>query len=190
MVRAMKCCTVSLLALLMLGCSSLPSSNATQNSGPATQPPPSSSGACQVVSHSELEKLFPVLEGFSRGKPNGETDTGEKVSRTTADYEDRSGGAAVISVELMDSCRNPHMLSQLQEFLTTGPPATAGTAFRSIAVDGYPAYEEWTAESQHTEIHVLVAERFMVKVTGDLLNKGPVLNAAEEIDLPKLAALN
>jgi hypothetical protein len=30
----------------------------------------------------------------------------------------------------------------------------------------------------------------MVKVTGDLLNKGPVLNAAEEIDLPKLAALN
>ena len=139
--------------------------------------------------HSQLEALLPVMPGFSRGTPNGETDNQEAVSRTTVDYEDRAGGAAVISVELMDSCRNPNMLSQIREFLKTGPPATRGTVFRSVAIHGFPAYEEWTAESQHTEIHVLVAERFMVKVTGELVNLGPVQNAAQAIDLKKLAAL-
>ena len=48
------------------------------------------------------------------------------VSRTTVDYE-AAAGDAVVSIELMDSCRNPDMLSQLKEFLTTGAPSTAGT---------------------------------------------------------------
>jgi hypothetical protein len=178
-----------LLALLVLGCKSPQSSDASQNPG-AESTQTTSSADCQAVPHAQLEAQLPVLQGFSRGTPNGDTDTGEKVSRTTVDYEDRSGGAAVISVELMDSCRNPHMLSQLREFLKTGPPATTGTVFRSLALGGFPAYEEWTAESQHTEIHVLVAERFMVKVTGDLLNNGPVQDAVKAIDLQRLAALN
>ena len=185
----MKFSTVSLLAMLVLGCKSPQASDASQNLGAETTQT-TSSAACQAVPHSQLEALLPVLQGFSRGTPNGETDTEEKVSRTTVDYEDRSRGAAVISVELMDSCRNPNMLSQLREFLKTGPPATAGTVFRSLALGGFPAYEEWTAESQHIEIHILVADRFMVKVTGDLVNLAPVQNAAQAIELKKLAALN
>jgi hypothetical protein len=81
------------------------------------------------------------------------------------------------------------MLSQLREYLKAGPPPTPGTTFRSVPVRGFPAYEEWTAESQHTEIHVLVADRFMVKVTGDLVNLPPVQSAAQTIDLQKLATL-
>ena len=144
---------------------------------------------CRPVSHQQLEALLPSLpKEFSRGTPNGETDTQEAVSRTTVDYENRAT-AAVISVELMDTCRNSDMLSQLREFLKTGPPATPGTAFRSVPVQGFPAYEEWTAPSKHTEIHVLVADRFMVKVTGDLVDLGQVQNAAQAIDFKKLAAL-
>ena len=185
----MKSTMVSLLTLLLLGCSSSPSSDSTQN--PVETPQPSSSSsACEAVPHAQLEALLPEVQGFTRGMPNGETDTQEKVSRTTVNYEGRSGGASVtIGVELMDSCRNPNMLSQVQEYLKTGPPQTAGTVFRSLDVGGFPAYEEWTAESKHTEIHVLVAERFMVAVTGDGLNNGPVLDAAKAIDLQKLAAL-
>jgi hypothetical protein len=145
--------------------------------------------SCRAVPHAQLEALLPVLPGFSRGTPVGETDNQEAVSRTTVDYEDRAGGAAVISVELMDSCRNNNMLSQLREYLKAGPPPTPGTTFRSVPVRGFPAYEEWTAESQHTEIHVLVADRFMVKVTGDLVNLPPVQGAAQTIDLQKLATL-
>jgi len=145
---------------------------------------------CQPVpADPRLEALLPVLPGFTRGRPTSETDTQEKVSRTTVDYEDRSGGAAVVSIELMDSCRNVDMLSQFREYLKSGPPATPGTTFRSVAMSGFPAYEEWTAESKHTEIHILVADRFMVKVTGDLVGLDVVRTAAKAIDLQKLAAL-
>jgi hypothetical protein len=143
----------------------------------------------QVVSHGQLETLLPTLPGFSRGKPKGDTDTGEAVSRTTVDYEDQAGGAAGIGVELMDSCRNPNVLMGIREALKTGPPQTPGTVFRSVPIAGFPAYEEWTAESKHTEIHILVADRFMVKVTGDLVSLAAVQDAARRIDLKKLAAL-
>ena len=144
--------------------------------------------ACQAVPHPQLEALLPTLPGFARQMPHGETDNQEAVSRTTVDYEEPRG-AGTISLELMDSCRNPFMLSQLREYLKTGPPPTRGTVFRSVPVRGFPAYEEWTAESQHTEIHILVADRFMVKVTGGLVDVQAVRNAAQSIDLPKLATL-
>ena len=143
--------------------------------------------ACRPVSHSQLEALLPVLPGFARNRPTGETDNLEAVSRTTVDYEAR---AAVIGIELMDSCRNPDMLSQLREFLAQGPPATSGTVMRSLPIRGFPAYTEWTQESQHGEVHVLVADRFMVKVTGGLVDSLAVVEgAATAIDLQRLAAL-
>ena len=143
--------------------------------------------ACRPVSHSQLEALLPVLPGFGRNRPKGETDNLEAVSRTTVDYE---AGAAVVSIELMDSCRNPDMLSQLREFLAQGPPVTAGTVMRSLPIRGFPAYTEWTQESQHGEVHVLVADRFMVKVTGGLVESLAVVEgAATAIDLQRLAAL-
>ena len=142
---------------------------------------------CRPVFHAQLEALLPVLPGFARNRPKGETDNLEAVSRTTVDYESQE---AVVSIELMDSCRNPDMLSQLREFLAQGPPATAGTVMRSLPILGFPAYTEWTQESGHGEVHVLVAERFMVKVTGDLVGSlGVVEGAVRAIDLQRLAAL-
>lgn len=142
--------------------------------------------ACQAVPHAKLEALLPVLPAFTRGRPVGETDNQEAVSRTTVDYE---SGAAGISVELMDTCRNVDMLSQFRDWLKGGAPQTPGTVTRTLQIRGFPAYEEWTAETQHTEIHILVADRFTVEVTGDLVNLPPVQAAAQAIDLQKLAAL-
>jgi hypothetical protein len=142
--------------------------------------------SCQPVAHPRLEALLPVVPAFSRGTPVGETDAASAVSRTTVDYE---SGAATISVELMDSCGNRDMLSQLREWLQNGAPPIAGTTMRSYAIKGFPAYEEWTAASQHSEIHILVADRFMVKVTGGLVNLAPVQNAAQAIDVRNLALL-
>jgi hypothetical protein len=142
---------------------------------------------CRAVRHPQLEALLPDLARFVRQRPVGETDDVEAVSRTTVDYE---AGAARISIELMDSCRNPDMLSQLREFLASGAPASPGTTMRSLPIRGFAAYEEWTEESRHGEVHVLVADRFMVKVTGDLVaNIRMVAEAAEAIELQKLAAL-
>lgn len=111
---------------------------------------------CRAVPHAQLEALAPVLPAFTRGTPIGETDNKEAVSRTTVDYE---SGAAGISVALMDTCRNVDMLSQLRDWLK-GAPQTPGTVTRTLQVRGFPAYEERTAETQHSEIHILVADRF------------------------------
>ena len=142
--------------------------------------------ACRAVRHPQLEALLPVIPGFIRDTPVGETDDDEAVARTTVDYE---AGAAVISVEFMDTCGNVHMLSQLREWLMGGYVQTPGTIFTLSKIRDYLAYEEWTAESLHSEVHVLVADRFTVKVTGDGIDLSKVQTATQSIDLAKLAAL-
>lgn len=141
---------------------------------------------CRLVSGNDLEKFYPVMPGWTRGEPQSETDRSESVSRTTVDFDRKT---ETISVELMDSCRRPEVLQLIRETLKTLPPATRGTVQRHTTVNGFPAYEEFTAESGHGEIHVLVADRFMVKVTADTSNLPTLQNAAQLVPMTGLAAL-
>ena len=83
------------------------------------------------------------------------------------------------------------VLQLARELLKTMPPATRGTVQHYTTVNGIRAYEEFTAESGHGEIHLLVNERFRVKVNGD----GPardlptLQNAAQQVPTAGLAAL-
>jgi hypothetical protein len=140
--------------------------------------------ACRPVPGKTLEQFYPVMQGWTRGVPKSETDTQESVSRTTVDF-DRD--TETISVELTDSCRNADMLLLARETLKQLPPATRGTTQRHTVVNGFPAYEEFTAESGHGEIHVLVADRFMVKVTAETSTLPTLQNAARLIPMQKLA---
>jgi hypothetical protein len=143
---------------------------------------------CRPVSGNNLEKFYPMMPGWTRGKPQSETDLSESVSRTTVDFDRKT---ETISVELMDSCRRAEVLQLIRDTLKTLPPATRGTVQRHTSVNGFPAYEEFTAESGHGEIHVLVADRFMVKVTAD----GPAMdlrtlqNATQQVPMAGIAAL-
>jgi hypothetical protein len=58
-----------------------------------------------------------------------------------------------------------------------------------MMVNGFPGYEEFTAESGHGEIHVLVADRFMVKVTAETSTLPTLENAAQLVQMAGLAAL-
>lgn len=142
--------------------------------------------ACRLVSGQTLETFYPVMPGWVRGEPTSETDTQESVSRTTVDFERGTSG---IGVEIMDSCRNPDVLALIVEALKEFPPATRGTVQRHLTVNGFPAYEEWTAEAGNGELHVLVAGRFMVKVTAAISDLPTLENAARLIPMQKLAAL-
>jgi hypothetical protein len=148
--------------------------------------PTAAAQACQPVPGNNLEKFYPVMPGWTRGMPKSETDQDEAVSRTTVDF-DRA--TETISVELMDSCRNADVLQLIRETLKTFPPATRGTIQRHTTVNGFPAYEEFTAESGHGEIHVLVAGRFMVKVTAESSTLPTLQNAARLVPMAGLAAL-
>ena len=140
---------------------------------------------CQPVTGQALEQFYPTMPGWTRGTPSSETDPQEAVSRTTVDFD---RGVSTISVELMDSCRNANVLLLIRDTLKTLPPGGAGTTQRHTAVNGFPAYEEFTAESGHGEIHVLVADRFMVKVTAETSDLPTLQNAARLIPMQKLAA--
>jgi hypothetical protein len=142
--------------------------------------------SCQIVTGQRLEAFYPAMPGWMRGMPSAETDTQELVSRTTVDFD---RGTETISVELMDSCRNADVLQLIREALKQFPPATRGTTQRHTMVNGFPAYEEFTAASGHGEIHVLVADRFMVKVTAGTSTLPTLQNAAQLIPMQKLAAL-
>ncbi len=142
--------------------------------------------ACQLVSGQTLETFYPVMPGWKRGAPRSETDTQESVSRTTVNFE---RGVSRISVELMDSCRNADVLMMLNESLKQLPPATRGTVVRHTTINGFPGYEEWTAEAGNGEVHVLVAGRFMVKVTAATSDLAELQKAAQSIPMQKLAAI-
>ncbi len=148
-------------------------------------PESASAQSCQPVAGTALEQFYPPMPGWTRGKPSSETDPDEKVSRTTVDFDRK---LETISVELMDSCRNPNVLMLIREALKTFPPGGPGTTQRHTVVNGFPAYEEFTAVSGHGEIHVLVADRFMVKVTGETTDLPTVQAAAGQIPMQKLAA--
>jgi hypothetical protein len=142
--------------------------------------------ACQLVTGQTLEQFYPVMPGWTRGEPTSETDREELVSRTTADF-DRD--VSTISVEIMDSCRSADVLRMIKDTLRQMPPSAAGTTQRHTTVNQFPAYEEFTAESGHGELHVLVADRFMIKVTADTSDLPTLQNAARLIPMQKLAAL-
>ncbi len=90
---------------------------------------------CQVVPGQKLEAFYPVMPGWERGAPKSETDAAESVSRTTVNFE---RNVSRISVELMDSCRNPDVLALLMESLKQLPPATRGTVVRHVTINEFP----------------------------------------------------
>jgi hypothetical protein len=144
------------------------------------------SQACQPVPGTALEQFYPVMPGWTRGQPTSETDPQEAVSRTTVDFDRKT---ETVSVEIMDTCRGVDVLMLMRETLKQFPPATPGTTQRYTTVNTFPAYEEFTAESGHGEMHVLVADRFTIKVTVHTSDASTLRNAANLIPMQKLAAL-
>jgi len=140
--------------------------------------------ACKPVPGKDLERFYPPMPGWTRGEPSSETDVAEAVSRTTVDFDRK---LETISVELMDSCRNPDVLQLIRNVLKEMPPATSGTTQRYTRVNGFPAYEEFTAMSGHGEIHVLVGDRFLIKVTAETSTLPTLQNSANLIPMQTLA---
>jgi hypothetical protein len=158
----------------------------TGSSADSSQASRSSTGA---VPHEKLAALFPTISGFKRdAEPKGETDGG--ISRVQADYQ-QEGGIAGLSVEMMDVSTNAMMLSAFKQIQSH--PGTTKTEIgtqKTMTIAGFPAYEEWTPEAGNGSVGVLVADRFLVTVTGSTVGKVDVIHKAmDAIDLKKIAAL-
>ena len=144
----------------------------------------------KVVPHEKLLELLPALPGWTRGVPQGTTDTDEAVSRVQVDYN-QGQGIGGLSIEIMDTTMNADILGPLTELLKANRTETVAAGTRKVTtVAGYPATEEWTPEAGNGVISVLVADRFVIGVTGNSVGDVSVLRkVCDAIDVKKLAAL-
>jgi hypothetical protein len=138
-----------------------------------------SSGKVELVAHERLKAFLPTLPGWTReGDPKGTTDPAEGVSRVVAQYNHTGGGG--VSIEIMDTMSNPKLLEILKEDLKS----------KETKVAGFPALQDWRSEIGSGTITVLVADRFVVGITGTNVSEFAVLQkTVDAIDLRKLAAL-
>jgi hypothetical protein len=145
-------------------------------------------GSVTLVPAARLKPFLPDLPGWKKGAVKEETDTSEKVSRVQVDYEK---GVSGLSIELMDSTKNPYVLAPMTDLIKANQTETRSDGFaRPTMIDGFPGIEEWTSGVNNGTIHVLVAQRYMVKVTGDSVeNLATITSAAKAIGLAKLATL-
>jgi len=181
-------------ACLLLGpaaCGGSSNSAPSASAAPTGASSSSSSTPSSVVAWERLAELLPAPAGWTReSDPRGTTDTGENVSRVQLDYT-KTGAMDGMSVEIMDVSRNSSMLAPLKESLRVqGTKKTDLGTEKTTTVQGYPAAEEWTPESGHGVVSVLVADRFTVTLTGSsVANVDVIYKFLESIDLKKLAAL-
>lgn len=143
----------------------------------------------EPVGFRELQKFFPELEGWERGKPTGEkVSMGIKMSRAEVHY---AKGDQTIEMELTDSSLNQAMIAPFAMMLTTGYEKETDDGFeRSAKVGGQPGWEKWEAESKTGELNAVVAKRFIVKIDGtNLGDLSPLHELARKANLGGLADL-
>lgn len=137
----------------------------------------------------ELQKFFPELSGWTRGRPTGETmSIGIRMSRAEVSYEK---GDASIRMEITDSSLNRAMIAPLAMMLAAGYEKENDAGFeRSTRIGGQPGWEKWDSHRRSGELNAVVAKRFIVKVDGsnldDLQPLHQLANAANFGDLVNL----
>jgi hypothetical protein len=174
---------LGIISVALLGAAACGSDGQANQQAPAAGAAASGTPASvRVVPYETLQDLLPTLPGWTRLEPRGETDPVESVSRVTVDYEKPP---STLSFEFMDSSGRAEVLALIKEALKGENPE-----LRPTTLAGFPAAEQWISARNRGAIHVLVAGRFMVVVTGeDMPDLQSIRDAAQKIDLQKMATL-
>lgn len=190
---------VALLALA--GCNKsapAPSATAAASAKPAasaTPPPPAlvnttpTPAPVNPVAPERLSALLPDVAGWTRGSSKSETvPVPVPYSRAEAHY---SRGDGSIELVLSDSGFQPLILAPISVFLGAGASEqSSGTTRRTVAMNGSPGSESWTASTRRGEVVVLVSQRFVVTATGrDISDLEPLRAAVRAVDFGRLAGL-
>jgi hypothetical protein len=146
-------------------------------------------GQADPADFRELQKFFPELSGWTKGRPTGEKmSMGIRMSRAEVTYEK---GDASMRMEITDSSLNQAMIAPFAMMLAAGYEKESDAGFeRSATIGGQPGWEKWDVGNRSGELNAVVAKRFIVKVDGsnidDLQTLHQLANAA---NLGHLASL-
>jgi hypothetical protein len=148
------------------------------------------------VDFRKLRDLLPEsLSGLKRQSPTGRKtgDLGVAISYAEADYEGEiaaDGTVKNIKIKITDlggMSSNPAMAAG---WVLAEVDDESEEGYRKTFTQGsYKGFEEYDKQEQATEVKLLVADRFMVELSGDAVPVADVKAALGKIDLKKLEAL-
>jgi hypothetical protein len=149
-------------------------------------------GTAEPIDFRKLKTLFPEkVGGLSRTETSGEKNgaMGFTISRAEARYSGDGGASA-------------HL-----EILDTGGVAGAGTMAlatwamadidketktgyeKTTKLEGYKAFEKYDRPGKSGELNVLVADRFVINISGSNLSVEQLKSILKDLDLEKLSSL-
>jgi hypothetical protein len=141
------------------------------------------------VSFRDLQTLFPDLDGWEKGKPEGERMTAPfKFSQAEVRYtRDKSR----IELKVVDSGFNQLLFTPFAMFMQAGYERETSNGYeKSTTIAGQPGLEKWNTEGKDGEVSVFVGKRYILTVEGRDVNDIKVLHdVIGKVDLGKLAAM-
>ena len=146
-------------------------------------------GSATAVPFEALVALIPEIPGWTRSEPRGEN-VSRPIAYSRAEVR-YTMGEGRLHLEITDTARSEILIAPVAMFMGPGYAERSTDGFKSATtVGGYPAAEDWNRRSRRGEVTVLVANRFLVKASGDdVAGVEVVRQAVERVDFGKLAAL-
>ena len=100
-------------------------------------------------------------------------------------------GDSSVNLEITDTAMNQLVVGQMAAMIKSVNIEQPANGYRKAStVAGFPAIEEWDADTKNAELTVIVAGRFIVKANAnDVSDIKPARAVIDAVDLKKLAAL-
>ncbi|OGV63659.1 MAG: hypothetical protein A2498_11520 [Lentisphaerae bacterium RIFOXYC12_FULL_60_16] len=148
--------------------------------------------AVELADFREMKKLLPEkASGLPRTEHQGSKNEafGVRVSNAEARYENDDGSSIHIQITDMGGMAGTAMLAQMAWANMKIDNESDSGYERTVTVAGNKGFERFDSDSQHGELQIMVANRFMVAIDSQNVAMKAVLKMAEELPLSKLAGL-
>jgi hypothetical protein len=146
-------------------------------------------GPVKVVDYEVLKGLIPEYKGWERSGVKGKTATmGVTVSSAEGRYEKDGQN---IKLEIVDTSFNQMILAPFMMFARAGYEERSDDGYKKgMTLAGHPGFESFEKNGRDAEVHLLVANRFLVNAEGSgVESPEPVRALVQTVDLGKLAGL-
>lgn len=146
-------------------------------------------GSATPVDFEQLKAALPEVSGWTMSDARGEqANMPVAISRAEAQYRRDSSR---VELEIIDSALSQLLLAPMSMFLSSGYSERSDDGFKRAAkIGGQPGMEDWNTRTRRGEVTAVVANRFIVKATGQGVESlDPVRAVVEAVDFAKLATL-
>jgi hypothetical protein len=146
----------------------------------------------EPVDFRELKALLPEsLPGLNRGNVEGERSgaLGIDVATASADYANENGTSLSVKISDMGSLTGAMRMATLGWTMAQIDRENNDGYEKTTTFNGYKAWEKYWTTTKNGELHVLVAGRFVVEVSGSNCEMSQIKDAAGKVDMNKLAGM-